>query len=271
MTERARGSAGQEKWQTPGTLIRAKFFSYVTAGTPLYLRVQHSIGDLIDGGELSPGVQLPPEQWLSRELGVALGTIQKALRTLDSDGRIVRRHGHGTYVARPRKAMEELWHFRFIQPDTGQMVKIYSTLLDRRHIDHDPVVSNIIGDDPSGYVEIQRLIDVSGHLFCHSRIWLKASVFSPLLDVDETYFENVNLKSVFGKDFGFHTRSTTEHGRLVDAPADVAKAINVPLATTVLQLRIVGSSANDQPFSLQDIHIPPSGLSLDFTFGANTA
>lgn len=271
MTERARGLAGQEKWQTPGSLIRAKFFSHVTVGTPLYLRVQNSIGDLIDGGQLSPGVQLPPEQWLSRELGVALGTIQKALRTLDSDGRIVRRHGHGTYVAKPRKAMEELWHLRFFKPGTDQMLNVYSNLLDRRLIERDSAVSGIIGEDPSGYVEIQRLIDVSGHVYCHSSIWLKASVFGPLLEFDETYFQNVNLKSLLGKDFGLTTRSTKEHGMLVNASASIAKAINIPPDTTVLRLRIVGLSGDNEPFLLQHIYIPPSGLCIDFTFGANTA
>jgi GntR family transcriptional regulator len=52
------------------------------------------------------GDRLPPERELCAEWGVARMTLRRALDELVADGRIVRRQGRGTFVARPRMARQ---------------------------------------------------------------------------------------------------------------------------------------------------------------------
>jgi GntR family transcriptional regulator len=53
-------------------------------------------------GAFEPGSQLPPEKELVAMLGVSRATLREALRMLEEQGLIVRRHGVGTFVrARP--------------------------------------------------------------------------------------------------------------------------------------------------------------------------
>lgn len=47
----------------------------------------------------SPGVQLPPEPVLARQLGVSRPTLREVLRTFAERGLLVRRQGVGTFVA----------------------------------------------------------------------------------------------------------------------------------------------------------------------------
>jgi len=51
-------------------------------------------------GEWRAG-RLPPERDLAQEFGIARNTLRKAFDTLERDGMLVRRVGHGTFVINP--------------------------------------------------------------------------------------------------------------------------------------------------------------------------
>ncbi len=53
---------------------------------------------LIQQGRWEPGSQLPPENALATQLGISRATLREALRLLEEEGLIVRRHGVGTFV-----------------------------------------------------------------------------------------------------------------------------------------------------------------------------
>src|SRR5262249_7416964 len=65
---------------------------------PLYLQVRDTLLERIKDGSWKPGANLPSEIHLYRELGVALGTLRKALGVLESEQFIVREPGRGTFV-----------------------------------------------------------------------------------------------------------------------------------------------------------------------------
>src|SRR5215208_6569649 len=50
------------------------------------------------GGTFRPGSQLPTEAELCEMLGVSRTVVREALRVLEDDGLVVRRHGVGTFV-----------------------------------------------------------------------------------------------------------------------------------------------------------------------------
>jgi DNA-binding GntR family transcriptional regulator len=80
---------------------------------PLYIQIAESLIDRIESGELAPGEQLPAERELSEQLGVNRMTLRRALRVLESQGLVVRRHGVGTYIAKPKidRSMDVVYRF----------------------------------------------------------------------------------------------------------------------------------------------------------------
>jgi GntR family transcriptional regulator len=64
----------------------------------LYYEVMGFLLEDIKSGRYSPGDKLPSEDQLSREFSVSRVTLREALRALEDDGLIVRRHGSGTFV-----------------------------------------------------------------------------------------------------------------------------------------------------------------------------
>jgi len=80
---------------------------------PLYIQIADGLISQIESGELSPGTQLVPERDLSIELNVNRMTLRRALKVLESQGLIVRKHGVGTFVAEAKidRQMETIFRF----------------------------------------------------------------------------------------------------------------------------------------------------------------
>lgn len=61
--------------------------------------VEHRLAELLSQPEMRPGIRLPTERSLADELNVTRSAVRRALARLESQGRVVRIIGSGTYVA----------------------------------------------------------------------------------------------------------------------------------------------------------------------------
>jgi len=69
---------------------------------PLHAAVTERLREMIFSGSLGEGERLPTEPALARIMGVSRATLREALKQLESEGIIYRRHGLGTFI-RARK------------------------------------------------------------------------------------------------------------------------------------------------------------------------
>ncbi len=69
-----------------------------TKRLPLYIQISELLHREIAAGHYQIGERLPIEADLAAQLGVAIGTLRKALSKLEGDGMLERRQGSGTYV-----------------------------------------------------------------------------------------------------------------------------------------------------------------------------
>jgi GntR family transcriptional regulator, histidine utilization repressor len=67
-----------------------------------YQTVKRHIVERIAAGEWPPGARIPSENELVDSLGISRMTVNRAVRELASEGRVVRLVGVGTFVAEPR-------------------------------------------------------------------------------------------------------------------------------------------------------------------------
>jgi GntR family transcriptional regulator len=65
---------------------------------PPWQQLAALLREQIESGELAPGAQLPSIVRLSQEHGIAVVTVQKALRALKAEGLIETTPGYGTFV-----------------------------------------------------------------------------------------------------------------------------------------------------------------------------
>jgi GntR family transcriptional regulator len=67
--------------------------------TPPFEQLRRQIATLIETGQLAPGERLPPVRQLARDLGIAPGTVARAVQELEQAGLVQTRRGGGTTVA----------------------------------------------------------------------------------------------------------------------------------------------------------------------------
>lgn len=77
---------------------------------PLYLQIKELLLRELGAGKWLQGERLPTEAELAGQLGVAVGTLRKALAGLEEDGILERRQGSGTYVAEGNTG-QAIYHF----------------------------------------------------------------------------------------------------------------------------------------------------------------
>ncbi len=71
---------------------------------PLVLRLEEAMETLLQ--DYSPGDRIPSEDMLSDLMGVSRASIRECLRGLEERGRIIRRHGVGTFLASNKPVFE---------------------------------------------------------------------------------------------------------------------------------------------------------------------
>jgi GntR family transcriptional regulator len=74
---------------------------------PLYFKLQQALAGAIRSGRLKSGDALPPERDLAEYASISRVTVRKAVDELVRQGVLVRRHGSGTFVAKPVEKVEQ--------------------------------------------------------------------------------------------------------------------------------------------------------------------
>lgn len=69
-------------------------------------RIERQILDLIQGEQLKPSDRLPSERDLAALLGVSRPSVREAVKSLEAQGRLHVRHGHGMFVTAPRSEQD---------------------------------------------------------------------------------------------------------------------------------------------------------------------
>ena len=71
----------------------------------------------LTSGELSPGMVLPAEGELARQMSVSVGTVRKAVDSLVADGVLRRHQGKGTFVTEQTPERANFHFFRLVAKD----------------------------------------------------------------------------------------------------------------------------------------------------------
>jgi len=89
---------------TPGvaTVTDVDLVIDLRSKTPSYVQLADRIKAAIDSGELLPEQPVPSFKQLIEQTGLAMGTVQKAIRLLEREHRVYTVSGRGTFVTSHR-------------------------------------------------------------------------------------------------------------------------------------------------------------------------
>ena len=90
-----------------------------SAAPPLYASAARAILRDIMAGRIADGARLPPEREMAASMGIAVGTLRRALAELAAQGLVERRHGSGNYVRAGSDVAGVYSLFRLERPEGG--------------------------------------------------------------------------------------------------------------------------------------------------------
>lgn len=94
-----------------------------TDPTPPYEQLRRQLAGLIQSAVLPPGSRLPPLRQLAADLGLAVGTVARAYRELESAGLVSSRRGGGTRVTTAQPALSDSQRLELLQDSARAYVR----------------------------------------------------------------------------------------------------------------------------------------------------
>lgn len=216
---------------------------------PLYVQIQEYIAELILSGKLRPETKILSEREFSEDLGVSRMTVRRAITELVSEGLLERRHGSGTYVARPRVTYESHELVNSIQALQARSLAVASQLLEFSEVAASRRLAESLEVElghPLYRVVLLRfanrvpIILERGFLPC-----------SRCPRLEEWDLEKTPLYDLLARVYGLQPRRVSQTVEAVAANETVAEQLRVPEGFPLLMLhRILYDPQDDKPVLL---------------------
>jgi GntR family transcriptional regulator len=142
-----------------------------TGPLPLHMQISEGLIRDIAAGKLADGARLPPEREMAAAMGIAVGTLRRALRTLVEAGLLQRVQGSGNYI-RARADVASVYSLFRLELWSGgglPTARVLSVDLLAK-----PASLPAFGSDPCGH-RIRRLRFLNGQPAAVEEIWLDAA------------------------------------------------------------------------------------------------
>ncbi len=226
-------------------------------GLPKYVLLRNALQAEISAGRWPAGTQLPAESELAAMARLSLGTVQRSLRMLVDEGRLVRRHGVGTFVAEPKSPLGgPFQHFRFLD-DSGQgLLPIFTRVVARARERGEGPWSSLL--EPARTMRIDRVFSIAEEFEVYVRVFFDTQRLPELAKVGKAQLEGISFKDLIAREYHQPTARYIETLRVQTLPEDVCTALQLRPRTTGSVLEIVALDAHDQAIYFQDVCVPPN-------------
>ena len=199
-----------------------------------YQRLQNELSAIIENAP--KGTKLPSEPKLAEQLGVSRATLREAMRTFESQGLLRRRQGLGTFVVGPTQVIESGLEVLESLEKQAEKIDLNVSMGESEiiHMEADTRLANKleirIGDP---VIEVRRVILTDDSPVAYLVDILPEGVISP--EALEKQFTGSVLDLLIHLGTPPLSISKTDISA-TNAPADVAKALDVQRGDTLLLL-----------------------------------
>jgi GntR family transcriptional regulator len=213
---------------------------------PLYRQAKRALLQAIEAGQCLPGSALPSETRLSRDLGVSIGTLRRAVDELVADHVLVRQQGRGTFVAL-HDADRFLFQFFHVERQDGLREAPVVELLSFARTRADEEVAEALRVPPGTAVwQLDNRLSLQGRAVVMDSIHLPVALFKGLTE-RRLRERPGTLYQLYQADFGITVLRAAERARAVPLDRTGARVLGLVPGLPVMQLRRTALSFGDKP------------------------
>ncbi len=217
----------------------------------LYLQVRDALAQEIAKGARKAGAPLPNEIDLSREFGVSIGTMRKALEVLAREKLISRQPGRGTLVCEPLSTQAST-RFDSLLSQSGETLTGETRYIEIFEASPDAVEQEELRLRSSeAILVIKRTLGDGDRPVVYEKISLPAGRF-PTFDV--TAMAKSYRISTIADQCGIHLLGGKEKIDISTADREVATRLGIEEGTPVLHISRVMFGSNELPLERRVAH-----------------
>lgn len=211
--------------------------------TPAYKRIQETILQRVEAGQLRAGDPVYSERELARIHGVSLMTARHALAGLERDGLVERRRGAGTFIAPPKIHFNRL--MSYTEQMAGRSLAVSSKILALKIVQNEPEVALRLSlPADARLLRLERLREAGNEPFAHETCYLSAEDFAGLRR--ET-IKRGSLFALLEREFGLEIAHADEEIDATQAIPAIARLLAIPRDVPLLRIRQVIYSKQGKP------------------------
>ncbi|GAA2224362.1 GntR family transcriptional regulator [Herbiconiux moechotypicola] len=208
--------------------------------TALWERIADEMRRRIDSGFWATGQQLLGEADLAAELGVARGTLRRAIKELSASGHLVQRHGRGTFVA--KRAADQPLANRM--ESLGERMTRAGLDFTTRELDRRVAADGAeAGLDGEPALVVRRLRSIGGNAVAVLSNAVPTALFP---GIDTRDLESRPLYTVLEEDYGCVLTRAERTFSALPADAELATLLDVEPGHPVLSFVQVAWDAQDR-------------------------
>ena len=218
---------------------------------------QQELRQAITGGTFRPGSQLPTEAELCEMLGVSRTVVREALRVLEDDGLVARRHGVGTFVRNHPIIKNLNFNYGITEMiESAGLKSGTSYLAFQKEIADDEKAKQLSVPLGTPLITVERVRTADGRPVVYSSDTLTEALFQQA-DFDPQVLRTESIYNILQTSLG----QVIEYGiaRLLPIVADRHVAKKLHLSPNALTLYIVQTdySSGDKPLVYScEYHLP---------------
>jgi GntR family transcriptional regulator len=222
---------------------------------PLYHQLKQVLQSDIERGVYKPGERLPSEPELTRQYGVSRITVRQALDELEAEGRVVRRHGKGTYVAEPRIEQELVRLTDFVEDMQQAGQHPSSRVLAFVHEPALPAIAKALNiANGTEVVRVDRLRLAGGRPIAYDTTWLPLRYGDLLSGMDLT---RETIYHILEERYAIPVLSGAFYITAAEATAQQAAHLEVAPGSALLVIQRISYTTADEPIYIQERYYRP--------------
>lgn len=226
------------------------------APEPLHTQISAQLRELIVTRAWPPHHRVLPEHQLAAELGVARGTVRKAVRALVAEGLLVQVQGRGTFVTargfggaveHDTLSLAEAMSSHGLQPDTE--------LLARSTVQASPRMVELLelpADNPPSLVRLERLRTARESPVAYFVNYVREDICP---DLDDRELATQSLYEIIERSVGRRVAAGRRSFEARGADQDMAERLEVPVGTPLQYFEQVTYLDGDQPVELSRVWV----------------
>jgi GntR family transcriptional regulator len=217
---------------------------------PLHAQLKAALDHHIEAGDWPPESRVPSERELCGQYEVSRITVRQALQQLVIEGRLVRIHGRGTYVATFPLKKQLLPLVGFSEDMTARGQRPGARVLRFEGSAPSLAVAQALQLTAGESVLLLKRLRLSNtRPMAIETVHLPEHRFPGLLSEN---FEDRSLYQVLGAKYGVRPSRALQQWQAVACPAHDAKILEIPKESPVLQIQRTTFDSSGRPFEYLD-------------------